>query len=309
MSDDEKAAYDGMFVLRYRREYDLAPSIEYLIDGVLPQGGTVMLYGESGCGKSYLALSWGLHIQSGRAWGCHAVKQCNVLYIGPEGHGGLIRRQMAWEVSSVGAGVGMVEMATLERAVDLGDKNSIRSLLDGLLAQNYLPDLIIIDTLQRAVPGKDVSSSKEISAALALLDWFRAQLWERDKTRLQPTVLLIHHTRRSDNEFIGSQAIKGWLDAMMCLSANVKGDVGTLECDKMRDDAGFDDMHLGFEAVLVRTAKGMKGERVLLPPSDDMVERMELQERAATKKDAKLQEGIDIAEQVLANGPMSAGTS
>jgi RecA-family ATPase len=75
------------------------PLQEWLIDGVLPKGGSAVLFGESGTGKTFTALDWSFHIGLGRPWLGRAVKQGDVVYVAGEGGSGYRDRVIAWSPS------------------------------------------------------------------------------------------------------------------------------------------------------------------------------------------------------------------
>lgn len=68
------------------------PDPKWLIDGVLPEKGAIVLYGAPKNGKGFVALDWGLSIASGREWFGHRVEQGAVAYIYSEGTTGLAAR-------------------------------------------------------------------------------------------------------------------------------------------------------------------------------------------------------------------------
>jgi hypothetical protein len=72
------------------------PPPEWLIDGLVPQDGLVVLYGEPAAGKSFLALDWALSIATGVPWLGREVKQGEVVYVYAEGVRGLTQRVTAW---------------------------------------------------------------------------------------------------------------------------------------------------------------------------------------------------------------------
>ena len=57
------------------------PDLEWLIEGVLPMPGLVVLYGEPGSGKTFVALSMALTTASGQTWLGRATRQTKALYI------------------------------------------------------------------------------------------------------------------------------------------------------------------------------------------------------------------------------------
>ena len=57
----------------------------WLVDGILPQGGLAVLFGDAGLGKSFLALDWACSVVSGRNWLERPVSQGSAVYVGAEG--------------------------------------------------------------------------------------------------------------------------------------------------------------------------------------------------------------------------------
>ena len=73
------------------------PDPVWLVRDVLPEGGLVTLYGQSGGGKTFVALDLALRIATGMNWwGKRSVQQGLVAYIAGEGVGGLKNRIRAW---------------------------------------------------------------------------------------------------------------------------------------------------------------------------------------------------------------------
>ncbi len=75
---------------------DRPPAIDWLIKGYLVRDTTAQLFGDPGCGKSFIALDMALSIATGTAW-LGLKTQCEpVFYIAGEGLQGLQRRKEAW---------------------------------------------------------------------------------------------------------------------------------------------------------------------------------------------------------------------
>lgn len=70
---------------------------EQLIEGLLFVGSHVMIIGDPGSLKSFLALDWAYHIVRGRRWAGRNVKQGSVLYVLAEGKGQFKLRTLAWK--------------------------------------------------------------------------------------------------------------------------------------------------------------------------------------------------------------------
>src|SRR5829696_341932 len=72
------------------------PSPEWLVRRLLPKRGFCVLYGESGAGKSFVALDLALSVATGRPWAGLKVCTGPVRYIVAEGNVGFVQRIKAW---------------------------------------------------------------------------------------------------------------------------------------------------------------------------------------------------------------------
>jgi hypothetical protein len=73
------------------------PPPSWLVDDVLPAGGTTVLYGKPGSYKTFTAIDWAACVGLGWHWQARETKQGLVLYIAAEGVGGLGIRVEAWK--------------------------------------------------------------------------------------------------------------------------------------------------------------------------------------------------------------------
>src|SRR4051812_9860926 len=82
------------------------PEAQWLIEPLFERDSQVVLWGESGSGKSFVALSWALHIATGLPWlGKYPVKKAPVIYCVGEGDRGMRRRGRAGAIEYGFAGV------------------------------------------------------------------------------------------------------------------------------------------------------------------------------------------------------------
>ena len=73
------------------------PEPEWLMDYVIPKGGSTLLYGPTNVGKSLVALDWAFRLASGWKWmGLQVDEPVNVLYAYAEGGHDLQLRYQAW---------------------------------------------------------------------------------------------------------------------------------------------------------------------------------------------------------------------
>ena len=84
----ENTSNRGLYKFKSYGEMLELPAPTWLIEGLLPAQGLADLYGDSGVGKSFLALDWSAHVATGRDWLGNTVQQGGVAYICSEGpHG------------------------------------------------------------------------------------------------------------------------------------------------------------------------------------------------------------------------------
>ena len=207
------------------------PPPQYLIDGVLVQDSLAVLYGPSGTGKTFVALDWQLSVATGSWWQGRKVEKGPVLYVAAEGSGGLGARISAWKQAN--KFYGDAGLLILPEPVNLLDR--MASALFAQAAKQLGVVLIVVDTVARSMPGGDENSAKDIGLLVECADQVRRASGA--------TILLVHHTGKDLSAGMrGHSALRGAL----ATSVECKGGEGrlVLACDKQKDDAEFDPIHL-----------------------------------------------------------------
>ena len=203
---------------------DLPPP-EWLIEGLVPQDGLVVLYGEPRAGKSFVALDWGLSVATGVPWLGHEVRSGEVVYIYAEGTRGLMRRAKAW-LQEHGEPEALTFRA-VPSAVSIPDPGERSEFVDAVRSVSQHPRLIIIDTLARNFGAGNESLAQDMNAFVngcyALRDAFPGA-----------TVLVVHHPGKDETRGArGSLALKGAADAEFALTRS--GDTRKLINEKQKD--------------------------------------------------------------------------
>ena len=224
----------------------------FLVEDLIETETLGLLFGDPGCGKSFLAVDLALSVATGRAFHGRTVKQGAVFYIAGEGHNGLARRFHAW-AEYYGVALDGVPLYKSERAaqfLDAAHAKTVADAVDDRAAEVGQPRLIVVDTLARNFGAGDENSTQDMSKFIVAMDDLR--------TRYPESVLLIvHHSGHAEKgRARGAIALKGALDFEYWL---VKaGDNLTLSCTKMKDAAepsriAFKLEDCGKSAVLVET--------------------------------------------------------
>lgn len=217
-----------------------------LVEGVLRQGGVVMLAGPAGSGKTFVTLDLAFAIATGRPWlGRFAVKQGPVVYVAAEGTGHLPLRVQAWKRHNKVDGIAGVYF--LQGPVQLGSKNEVTMLLNAIKAKlpDVQPRLIVIDTLARCSVGADENLARDMGMLVAGMD--------RIRTETTGCVLAQHHTGHDTKRERGSSALRAALDTAMLIG----GDSGgfTLTCERQKDGFEFDPLRFTLQQIILDNGK------------------------------------------------------
>lgn len=136
------------------------PDVRYLIEDILPASGLGVVNGCSGVGKSFFCLDMAAAIASGVPWFGHTTEPCcSVVYVALEGQAGFRRRVKAWEIDR-----GVSFPTRVKFVFDPLDLTELENplTLAALILEECGADLIVIDTLNRASPGADENSSRDM---------------------------------------------------------------------------------------------------------------------------------------------------
>ena len=170
-----------------------------LVPGWLQRGGLGMVFGAPKTFKSYITLDLGLRLSAGMAWAGRPLPESRVLYLALEG--GAVNRQRV-EVWARHHNCSIPESFTMfcgRLALNLLE--NVSALTKYLV--EISADMVIVDTVARAIPGTDENSARDIGGFVAALDQIREDTGA--------ACLLVHHagkdgTRgaRGSNAFFGA---------------------------------------------------------------------------------------------------------
>jgi RecA-family ATPase len=225
------------FKLLSADELKQIPPPQWLLPDLIVANGFAVLYGPPGVGKSFLALDFALSI----ATGCEGVVEARyigpVVYVAAEGQGGLRKRIEAWEKACNCKAENIYFLPEPVNLIEEAETKALISAIGGLPAP---PRLIVLDTMARCLSGADENSSKDVGAFVGMTDTLRHTF--------NCAVLVVHHGTKSNAQTErGSSALRGAVDTMLFLSADVYGLV--LSCEKQKDAAPFESFTLNLETV------------------------------------------------------------
>lgn len=207
---------------------DIKP-INWLVEGYIENDALGMLYGPSGGGKSFVAVSLACSIATGTPWfGCR-VKQGAVFYIAGEGHQGLAKRFAAWTKATKVAINKDTPLFKSNRAVLMlndGAAEKLKAEVQRMIAESgHVPAFIVIDTLARNFGDGDENKQQDANKFIEAMDEIRREY--------NCHVIAVHHSGHDMDRARGSSVLKAAMDQELW----VKGSSGQVELQvtKMKD--------------------------------------------------------------------------
>jgi RecA-family ATPase len=189
---DEEYHYD------WQKKFKPRISNNWLVKGVLPTTGSGIIYGAPGCGKTFVTMDMALHLAAGLSWADHRVKKAKVAYLAAEGGSRVGNRVVAWERERGKPG----DFYLLTEPVDIMGKE-LGYLLEDL--EELKPGLLVIDTLNRIMRGRDENSPDGMGKVIEMLSVL--------ESRLNCFVLVVHHSGKDESRgFRGHSSLFGAID-------------------------------------------------------------------------------------------------
>jgi hypothetical protein len=193
-----------------------------------------MIYGESGVGKTFVALDMACCVAAGLQW--HGIRAAAgvVVYLAGEGNYGMRQRVAAWCVKN-----GILKLDNLlisNKAIDLDAPDSAARVIAAVRELTSDPvAAIYVDTLNNHMSG-DENAARDTRAMINSCNVVASALGA--------AIVLVHHTghgAESKQRARGSSAWRGALDASILVSGTTTEI--TLTCTKMKDAQAPSDLH------------------------------------------------------------------
>ena len=224
------------------------PYVIWRIRNLLPAQGVASIYGASGSGKSFIALDQACAICEGRDWFGYKTKPTSVVYVVLEGESGFKARVRSLEMH-LGHSVPPNLLFVVQSF------NIAKDVEDLAAAVNPLGEgtVVYIDTLNRAAPGTDENSSKDMGAIL--------ENTKRLQSLTKGLVVLVHHTGKDSSKGMrGHSSLHAGMDAEIEVSREGEANDHSWKIAKAKD--GLDGATLSFELKIIEVAKDEDGEPI-----------------------------------------------
>lgn len=165
---------------------EAVPAVDWIIEGLIVKGDRVLVYGEPGAMKSWILLHLGLHLAAGHPWlGTFNTAQVkSVLYVDEEMSERTLHRRICRLAS--GASLGNENLKFMSISGTNFRFETGRDLLQECNAQQFNPDVVIVETLRSVMVG-DENSAQDVRNVWRSLEPLRQQ---------GKTVIISHHMRK-----------------------------------------------------------------------------------------------------------------
>jgi hypothetical protein len=202
-------------VILTMRQLDALPQPEWLVHGLIPEKSLIVPFGQAKSGKTFIVLSFCLHIAADREWFGYPVRGGGVVYIAGEGTGGLSLRLRAMrQTYGIDAGA---PLWIIPKAVNFrldGEVDGLIALVRRTVGETPLR-IVVIDTLARAMPGADENSAQEVGLVIAGCDKVRDELG--------CAVIPVHHSGKDVARGArGTSALRGAWDTALEIAGSGK---------------------------------------------------------------------------------------
>lgn len=200
---------------------DIRPDLSrrYLVKGLMPRVGMVVVWGPPKCGKSFWVFDIAMHIALGWEYRGRRIRQGAVVYCAFEGQSGFEARVEAFRRKFLPESHDPIPFFLQPTPLVLAADH--RKLIDVILAKlgSEIPALIVLDTLNRSIGGSesdDETMSLYVKAADVLRDRFNC------------AVVIVHHCGHDATRPRGHTALIGALDTMIAVK---RDDDGNIVCE------------------------------------------------------------------------------
>jgi hypothetical protein len=230
--------------------------IDEILEGVLTRSALSVIYGDSNCGKTFLAIDIACALALGIMWMGRNVEQGFVLYLATESPASVKMRVDAYQQYHERM---VPNLCILESPINLhtgeGDAQVVVDLVRKIEAERGQKCILIIgDTLSRLASGANENSGEDMTIVVDRL------IYVRD--RCNAHVMLIHHTGKD-----AAKGMRGWsgVRAIIDTEIEVTEDPATVlrvaEITKQRDIPGKGD-RIGFRLEVVHIGVNKWGKPV-----------------------------------------------
>ncbi len=226
-----------MFEVWSYKQLRSKPRLSWLIDQILPVGGTSWLTAGAGELKSFWAIDAACCVASGRRFHGRAVKRGNVVYVAAEGSTGLPDRLEAWAAKHQTEVPDAPALGIITKPADVAAPAVWAGFADSIRALE--PVFIVLDTQSRCSVGRDLNSTSEASVFYDAVSRLALELGAQ--------ILIVAHNNRS-GQYAGNHQGPAMVDTHLTMKRD--GNRAQLRCSKQKDGAAEELAAMDFQTLI-----------------------------------------------------------
>jgi hypothetical protein len=213
----------------------------YLVKGLIPRVGLVVVWGPPKCGKSFWTFDLVMHVALGREYRGRRIQQGSVVYLALEGGKGFEARVEAFRQRYLAEEPDRVPFFLIADALNLVKDHADLIGCIRLQASSNAPAVVVIDTLNRSLAGSE-SDDKDMAAYIRAADAIR--------DAFGCVVIVVHHCGIDATRPRGHTSLAGAVDAQLAVKRD-GGDNIVVTVERMKDGPEGDSLTSKLEAVEV----------------------------------------------------------
>jgi len=217
------------------------PTPEWLIDGMLTEGGLALLWAPPDSYKTFFAIDMAMSVATGTSFHGRATKPGLVIYVAAEDDAGVAFRMAGWRATR-GKDLPTPHVRIQADGMTLVSEDT-QKFIEAVLALPERPKLIVIDTVARTFGAGNENQTQDMNAYVKAAD---------DIGRATGAlVLIVHHSGLNSDRERGNTALRGACNTIISIAR--EGDTLTLinqaPKGKQKNAQPFSDIHMRMQQV------------------------------------------------------------
>jgi hypothetical protein len=203
----------------------LGPERVYLVKGIIPRAGLVVVWGPPKCGKSFWTFDLVMHVALGWPYRSKRVQRGSVVYLALEGGKGFEARIEAFRRRFLSEDADPVPFFLIADALNLVKEHADLIGCIRLQLKDSRPAAVVIDTLNRSLAGSE-SDDKDMAAYIRAADAIRHAFG--------CVVIVVHHCGVDVTRPRGHTSLAGAVDAQLAVKRDAADNV-IMTVERMKD--------------------------------------------------------------------------
>jgi hypothetical protein len=237
----------------------LSTGQRYLVKGMIPNIGLVVVWGPPKCGKSFLVFDMVAHVSAGWEYRGRRVKQRSVVYFAFEGQEGFSARVEAFRRQHDVTDLPFYLSGN--RVVLPQDGPAVVKAIEDEFP-DVMPGVVVLDTLNRSIAGSE-NDPADMTAYIRTADMIR--------DRFKCVVIAIHHCGVDGDRPRGHTSLTAAADTQIAVSRDVARNI-IAKVEFMKDGPEGDEIISSLEQVTVgQDEEGDEITSCIVCPADGSV--------------------------------------